>query len=137
VKILEDWKIKVSVLWLFYTTAFLTVLSLGSMEPGVLQTFLSTGEIAGMEVTSEVLFVLAVLILVPLIMAFLSLAVKDAVNRWANIIVGVVYTVFQLFALAEIVASPSPYAYAVLLELTKVVVPALIVWYAWKSKQKP
>jgi hypothetical protein len=124
------------VLWLFYTIAFLAVLSLGSMEPGVLQTFISTGEIGGIKITSELLLVFAVLILVPLIMAFLSLTLKDAANRWANIIVGVVYTVFQLFAWAELMGSPSPYAYAILLELTKVLVPALIVWYAWKSKQK-
>ena len=123
-------------LWLFYTIAFLAVLSLGSMEPGVLQTFLFTGEIGGIAITSELLLVFAVLMLVPLIMAFLSLTLKDAINRWANVIVGVVYTVFQLFAWAELMASPSPYAYAVLLELTKVLVPALIVWYAWKSKQK-
>ena len=120
-------------LWLFYTIAFLAVLSLGSMEPGVLQTFLSTGEIGGMKITSELLLVFAILILVPLIMAFLSLTVPDVANRWANIIVGIVYTILQLFAWSELMASPSPYAYAILLELTKVLVPALIVWYAWKS----
>jgi len=133
---LEDWKIKISVLWLFYTVAFLTVMSLGSLESGVLEHFMLTGEIGGMKVTPELLLIFAILILVPLIMAFLSLTLKNAANRWANIIVGIVYTVFQLFALAETVALPSPYAYAILLELSKVVIPALIVWYAWKSEQK-
>ena len=133
---MEDWKIKISVLWLFYTMAFLTVMSLGSLEPGVLENFILTGEIGGTKITPELLFIFAILILVPLIMAFLSLTLKDAANRWANIIVGIVYTAFQVMALAETVALPTPYAYAILLELTKVVVPALIVWYAWKSKQK-
>jgi hypothetical protein len=133
---LEDWKIKVSVLWLFYTVAFLTVMSLGSLESGVMEHFMSTGEIGGMKVTPELLLIFAILILVPLIMAFLSLTLKNAANRWANIIVGIVYTVFQLFALAETVTLPSPYAYAILLEFSKVVIPALIVWYAWKSKPK-
>jgi preprotein translocase subunit Sec61beta len=133
---LEDWRIKISVLWLFYTIAFLTVMSLGSLEAGVLQHFLSTGEIGGMKITPELMFIFAILILVPLIMAFLSLSLKDAVNRWANIIVGIVYTAFQILALAETVTAPTPYAYAILLEFTKVVVPALVVWYAWKSKQK-
>jgi hypothetical protein len=131
---LEDWKIKISVLWLFYTVAFLAVLQLGSLEPGVLQEFLSTGEIEGMKITPELLLFFAILMLVPLAMAFLSLTLKDSTNRWANIIVGIVYTGFQLFALIETMAKPS--AYAVLMELTKVVVPALIVWYAWKSKHK-
>jgi hypothetical protein len=133
---LEDWKIKISVLWLFYTIAFVTILSLGALEPSVLEHFLSTGEIGGIKITPELLFVFAILILVPLIMAFLSLTLKDAANRWANIIVGIVYTALQIVSLAEAIAVPTPYAYAILLELTKVVVPALVVWYAWKSKQK-
>jgi hypothetical protein len=133
-KHLEDWKIKISVLWLFYAVAFLAVMQLGSLEPGVLQHFLDTGEVGGMKIDQELLFIFAILILVPLVMAFLSLTLKDSANRWANVIVGVVYTVFQLFALAETLAAPS--AYAVLIETSKVVVPALIVWYSWKSKRQ-
>jgi hypothetical protein len=87
-----------------------------------------------MKVGQELLLFLAVMMLVPLIMSFLSLILKDSANRWANVIVGIVYTVFQLFALVETLAQPS--AYAVLMETSKVVVPALIVWCAWKSKQK-
>lgn len=131
---MEDWKIKISVLWLFYAVAFLAVMQLGSLEPGVLQHFLDTGEVGGMKIDQELLFIFAILILVPLVMAFLSLTLKDSANRWANVIVGVVYTVFQLFALAETLAAPS--AYAVLIETSKVVVPALIVWYSWKSKRQ-
>jgi hypothetical protein len=133
---LEDWKVKIAVLWLFYTVAFLAVMMLGTLEPGVLNQFLDTGEIGGMKIGQELLLFFAVMILVPLVMAFLSLTLKDSANRWANVIVGIVYTGFQLFALIETLASPSVYAYAVLMEAAKVVVPALIVWYAWKSKQK-
>jgi len=124
------------VLWLFYAVAFLVVMSLGSLEPGVLQQFLTTGEIGGMKVGPELLLILAILMLVPLIMAFLSLTLKDSINRWANIIVGIFYTGFQLLGLVETLTLPSVYAYAVVMELSKVVAPALIVWYAWKSKQK-
>jgi hypothetical protein len=124
------------VLWLFYTVAFLAVMSLGSLEPGVMNQFLETGEIGGMKIGQELLLFFAVMMLVPLVMAFLSLTLKDSTNRWANIIVGIVYTGFQLFALVETLTVPSVYAYAVLMETTKVVVPALIVWYSWKSKQK-
>jgi hypothetical protein len=136
VKILEDWKIKISVLWLFYIVAFLAVMTLGIMEPGVLNQFLETGEIGGMKIGQELLLFFAVMMLVPLVMAFLSLTLKDSANRWANVIVGIVYTGFQIFALIETLALTTVYAYAVLFEATKVVVPVLIVWYAWKSKQK-
>jgi hypothetical protein len=109
-------------------------MTLGSLEPGVLQQFLLTGEIGGMKIGPEVLLLFAILMLVPLVMAFLSLTLNDKANRWANIIVGIIFTVFQLVALIETLAQPS--AYAILMETSKVIVPALIVWYAWKSKQK-
>ena len=121
-------------LWLFYAVAFLVVMTLGTMEPGVLDEFIKTGAIDGMQVTPELLLLFAILLLVPLIMAFLSLTLKNPTNRWTNIILGIVFTVLQLVALIETLAQPS--AWAILMEISKVVAPALIVWYAWKSKQE-
>ena len=132
----EDWKLKVSVLWLFYTAAFLAALTLGILQPGILSQFLDTGEVGGMQIGQVELFFFAVLMLVPLVMAFLSLTLKDSTNRWANAIVGIVYVGFQLIALIETLGTQPVYAYAVLIETSKVVVPALIVWYAWKSRRK-
>ena len=131
---MEDWKIKISVLWFFYTMAFLAVMMLGIMEPGVLSQFLATGEIGGMKIGQELLLFFAVMMLIPLVMAFLSLILKGSTNRWINVIMGIIYVGFQLFALVGTLASPSVYGYAVLMETSKVVVPILIVWFAWKSK---
>ena len=105
-------------------------MTLGTMEPGVLDEFIKTGTIDGMKIGPEVLLLFAILLLVPLIMAFLSLTLKNPTNRWANIIVGIVFTGVQLFALIETLAQPS--AWTILMEISKVVVAALIVWYAWK-----
>lgn len=109
-------------------------MTLGSFEPGVLKEFLDYGTIGGMKIGPEVLLLLAILMLAPLVMAFLTLTLKDSTNRWTNIIVGIVFTVFGLIDLKEIAVNPS--AYTVLMWLSSVVAPALIVWYAWKSKQK-
>lgn len=133
---MEDWKIKIAVLWFFYIAAFLAVMTLGIMEPGILNQFLDTGEIGGMKIGQELLLFFAVMMLVPLVMAFVPLTLQDSTNRWVNVIVGIVYTGFQLFALIETVTLPTVYAYAVLMETVKMLVPMLIVWYAWKSKQK-
>jgi membrane protein DedA with SNARE-associated domain len=68
---------------------------------------------------------------------FLSLTLKDSINRWANIIVGIVFTGLGLITVVEYLAEQSAYsAYAILIWLSIVVVTALIVWLAWKSKQK-
>jgi hypothetical protein len=132
---LEDWKIKISVLWLFVDVAFLGYFILKILEPGNLQQFLSTGEISnGMKMTSVLLLFFAVCMLVPLIMAFLSLNLKYSTNRWTNIIVGVVFVALKCVDLIEDVTKLS--AWAMLMTLSGVVALALIVWYAWKSRQK-
>jgi len=126
---LEDWKIKISVLWLFMTLAALTTSILMLMEPGVLEGIMA-GEVLGMQISPEILLIAAIERLVPLVMAFLSLTLKESINRWANIIVGVVYTALSIISLSGASAQ------MILMWVSAAVATALIVWYAWKSKQK-
>lgn len=129
---MEDWKIKVSLLWLFSEIAFLGVMVLGSLEPNALQQFLNTGEIGGMKITPELLLLYAILVLFGLVMAFLTLTLKDSINRWVNIIAGTVGVVLAVNGLSGSLT----YAYSILIWVSKIVFDALIVWFAWKSKQK-
>lgn len=132
---MEDWRIKISVLWLFYAVALTAYMTLAGLEPGVLKEFLDNGTLEGLQVTPEVLLLFAIMILAPLVMAFLSLTLKDSVNRWANIIVGLVFVIIQIAALGGSVAASSS-AWIILMEIAKLIAPILVVWYAWKSKQK-
>ena len=113
------WKVRISVLWLIYDVALLVYMILESAELGVVE-----------QAGPELLLLFAVVLLVPLVMAFLSLTLKGSMNRWVNIIVGIVYAVFELLALSEVAVKPS--AWAILMILSKLVVLALVVWYAWK-----
>jgi hypothetical protein len=61
-------------------------------------------------------------------MAFLTLILKDSINRWANIIMGTVGVILSLVGLSQNLA----YAYSVLMWGSKIVVAMLIVWYAYK-----
>ena len=128
---MEDWKIKISVLWLFSAMAFLAHQILALLEPGVIAQIMD-GEIEGMKIGTELILLFAILFLVPLIMAFLSLTLKDSINRWANIIVGAIFAV--LFT--GVIASVAKLSGETLMTFSTVVALALIVWYAWKSKQK-
>jgi hypothetical protein len=107
----------------------------GIFEPGALQQFLSTGEIGGMKMGPEVLLIGAIeIVLVPCVMAFLTLILKDSMNRSANIILGIVYTVLGFLTFGEALGKLS--AYGTLMTFSVLVTGPLIVWYAWKSKQK-
>jgi hypothetical protein len=132
--VLEDWKIKVSVLWLIYEMALSAYMSIGTLMPGVLGDIINKGELSGMQLTPELLLLLSVLLLVPLVMAFVTFVLQDSMNRWLNIIVGGVFIVIELLELTDLAANPS--AALTLIWLLKTAAPLLIIWYAWKSKQK-
>ena len=102
------------------------------LMPGVLADIVNKGEMSGMEITPELLLALAVLSLVPLVMAFVTFVLKDSMNRWLNIIVGAVFVVLEFLELTDLAANPS--AALTLIWIWKTIVPLLIVWYAWKSK---
>jgi len=107
----------------------LTFLVLEFMEQGVMEGIIA-GNMRGLQLGPETLLFYAVLLLIPLVIAFLSLTLKDSVNRWVNIIMGVAYTFLYLSDLiAHLV---DPYAYAILMGTSAVVAQVLIVWFAWK-----
>jgi hypothetical protein len=133
---LEDWKIKIAALWFFYTMAMLAVMTLMFYGPGIIDEIRS-GTFVGAALTGEHLLMSAVSLLVPLVMAVLSLTLKDSINRWANIIVGIVFTILSIVSLIlAFELDLSIYAFGLLLDISMVVAPMLIVWVAWKSKQK-
>ena len=118
------WKIRISVLWLFMAVAMSAHSIVFFMEPG------ATEEIQEMQIGAGMLFFSALFWLVPLIMAFLSVTLKDSANRWANVILGIVFTLLNIFHLVEHLAQPS--VHQILIIGSTVVVTALIAWYAWK-----
>jgi tetrahydromethanopterin S-methyltransferase subunit F len=127
----EDWKIKISVLWLFSAVAFLAHQILVLLEQGVIAGIMA-GEVEGMKIGPELILLFAILFLVPLIMAFLSLTLKDSINRWANIIAGAVFAALFIGVLMTVAKLSGE----TLMTLSTIVALALIIWYAWKSKQK-
>ena len=118
---MEDWKIKIAVLWLFWAVAFFVHMSMAFFE------------VADLTIEPNIMLPTAIMILVPLVMAFLSLTLKDKANRWVNVVLGIFYTGFWLFIW---IRSPPQPDYSILMFISHIVVSALIVWYAWKSKQK-
>jgi hypothetical protein len=122
-------KVKLSMLWLLGEVTFLTFLVLEFMEQGVMEGIIA-GNMRGLPLGPGTLLFYAVSLLIPLVMAFLSLTLKDSLNRRVNIIVGVVYTGLYLMDLVAHLAVPS--AYAILMGAASVVAQLLIVWYAWK-----
>ena len=128
---MEDWKIKISVLWLFTIISDLANVLMSLAYPGVLEELMTAGEALG----PELMFAGALVVLIPLMMAFLTLTLKDSINRWLNIILGIVITFIYFGNFLEL-STTMPAAHILLLSIAGFIAPVLIVWYAWKSKQK-
>jgi hypothetical protein len=120
------------VLWIFASIAFLAHQILLLMEPGIIENLMA-GEAEGQKIVPELILFFAILMLVPMLMAFLSLTLKNSINRRVNIIVGSIFAVIWLVGVVD--AVQSAYWGGALMTFSAVVASALIVWYAWKSKQ--
>lgn len=88
-------KLQISVLWIFLAVGTPAGLALIIIEPGVLEEFLSTGTYEGTEITTAMTVQLAVFVIVPLVMAFLTVTLPYAANRLTNLIVAVVMVIFD------------------------------------------
>jgi len=119
---MEEMRIKLSALWIALMLTYLLgdVLRIfsGDFKPG---------EIGGKQATQGVYLGIAILMVIPVLMVFLSLTLNHGVNRWANIIVAILFFGFNLIGLPTY-----PGAYDRFLILVGLVFNALTVWYAWK-----
>lgn len=114
-------KIKLSALWVALMLTYLLgdVLRIYSGD-------FKAGEIGGIKITPVMWLGIAILMVIPIVMVFLSLSLNDPVNRWINIIVAIFFFGFNLIGLPIY-----PSAYDKFLIIVGLVFNALTVWYAW------
>jgi hypothetical protein len=124
-------KTRLAVLWLFVAVAMSANTLLYLIVPGVIDE-IRAGTIVGMQAGQGLLLMMAVMYFwLPLVMAVVSLTLKDKINRWASIILGAFYVVFISFELFMNVSTVA-YPYVILMDSSAIVVAALIAHYAWK-----
>ena len=78
-------------------------------------------------VTQAGLLIASLMMAVPAVMVFLSLILKPKVSRWANIILGVLYTVIGV---ANLIGEA--WAYYIFFGIIEIVLTLLVVFYGWK-----
>jgi len=120
-------KIKLSALWIALMFLYTYADILGFYAPGNIEELIS-GEIAGIQMTQELLLGSTILMAIPSVMVFLSLALNAKANRLVNIIVGLVYIV----VLGSTFLTGRNPAYYILFAILKAVLLVLIIRQAWK-----
>lgn len=128
--VLEDIKVpvryKLSAIWASVMFCYIYVDYFELYIPGKLQGMLAGKMMPLGAVTQGMLLGTAIMMALPSLMIFLTLALKAPASRWLNIILGTVYTVIQL-----IVVSGSGWMFYIGIGLLEAALTALIAWTAW------
>ena len=132
--ILEDVKVNVkiilSVLWATVMFIYIYVDIFRFFQPGEIENILA-GKVWVFDITQTWALSAMIMMTIPSLMVFLSLILKAKVNRWTNIIMGILHIVI---AVANVIGET--WAYYIFGGLVEVVLLLLIVWYAWKWPKK-
>ena len=129
-RILEDAKInvkiKLSILWATVMFIYIYVDIFRFFQPGELEHILE-GKVWIFEITQTWALSAMIMMTIPSLMVFLSLALKAKWNRWTNIIMGILHIAI---AIGNVIGET--WAYYIFGGIVEVVLLSLIVWYAWK-----
>lgn len=118
-------KIKLSALWAALMFIYVYVDIFGFYETGELEHILE-GKVGDFDISPTWAFGALVLMTIPSLMVFLSLALPPKANRRANIIVAIIY-------IGVAIANPieESWFYIYFGSIVEIGLLGLIVWYAW------
>ncbi|MHB1357325.1 MAG: DUF6326 family protein [Anaerolineae bacterium] len=124
-------KIKLSALWAALILLYIYADHFSLFRPGQIEDMMA-GRMGPFAVTQGSLLVMSILMIIPALMVFLSLALKPQVSRWANIILGALYVVVNISNLIG-----ESWVYYIASGVVEIVVTLLIVWHAarWPNRE--
>ena len=119
-------KFKLSAAWaaMMFLYVYADILSL--FRPGQLDEMLQ-GKMGPFEASQGTLVGASLVVIIPALMIFFSLVLKPTVNRWTNIVLGVLYIAVNI---GNIVGET--WAYYLLFGALELVLTLLIIRLAWK-----
>ncbi|MCP1374810.1 DUF6326 family protein [Dyella lutea] len=126
---LEHWRapvqLKLAALWTSVMFCYIYGDYFGLFVPGTLKAMFN-GQMGSLGPTTQgVLLGTAALVTFPALMVFLSLALRPAINRPLNILLGLAYTVIVILFM------PGGWLFYEVMAVVEIILQLLVVWYAW------
>ena len=119
-------RIKLAALWTSVMLCYMYCDYFELYVPGKLQSMLD-GRMGPLgAVTQGVLVGTAVMMIIPSLMVFLSVALSARASRALNIVFGVLYSVIMMFAIR------GTWTFYRLFGVVEIALTLLVVWYAWR-----
>lgn len=131
---LEDLKInvklKLAALWASVMFCYIYADYFALYEPGKLQAMLNGQFFGAGPTTQGVLLAASIMLSIPGLMIFLSVALPPIFNRGLNIVAGAAYT-------AIILVTMWGWDFYIFYGVIEVSLTSLVVWYAWRWPKAP
>jgi hypothetical protein len=125
---MERVRIILSALWVARMLSSLQGDTVRLSDPVVLKELVAGT--TGAPITDAMLLGFSVILAVPILMSFLSLTLKYPTVRWANLIVGTFFVLFELYFMISFYLQDP--AYEIFWGIAYLSFALLVVWYAWK-----
>ncbi len=129
------WKTRIVVLWIISAEAYAAHMIMVSIDPVSMKNMLAWGA----TIDAGGWLFGAIYWLIPFWLIFVTMTAKGSSNRWANLVLGVIATLLNIFhffmcgvPLVFPILFQQPTAHHSLLLATAVVATALVTWYAWR-----
>jgi hypothetical protein len=119
-------KLKLATLWASFMFLYIYVDYFALYMPSKIED-IQTGRVFVFDITQGFLFAALASVTIPALMIFLSVSLPAKINRWANIIIAMIYIPYTLFNLAG-----EAWMHMVFGAVVEVVLLCLIILYAWK-----
>lgn len=122
-------KIRLAALWITVMLLYIYGDIFSFFVPGHMKALMD-GHMGLGKVTPGKMVFIAVMMVIPALMVYLSLVLKPAINRILNIVVGALYTVIMVLAVMDTL---DPWwAFYVMLGVIEMLITILIVIRAWR-----
>ena len=123
---MEDVRIIISALWVSVMFLYVYGDLKSFFKPGLIEGIIA-GKAGEIKITQAFLLGSAILMTIPALMIILSLTVAFPVIRWANIVLGILYSVVMIVTMLM----SGTWAYYIFYGIVEVVLTATIAWTAW------
>jgi hypothetical protein len=123
-------KMKLSALWVALMLIYIYADILSLFKAGAIEKMME-GFMGPFPVSQGSLLSASILMMIPASMVFLSLTLKLAVNRWVNIIMGILYTFVNIGNLMG-----ETWAFYISFGIVEILFTILIVGFAWQWRPR-
>ena len=124
-------KVLLSTLWVVAVFNYLYADVVTLMDSEMLRMIMA-GQVGTMRMSRGLLLGAAVLVETAIAMVLLSRVLEYALNRWANMIAGVIHT--AAVALSLVLGGGTPTLYYLFFATIEIACTVFIIWYPWRWK---